>query len=58
VWPKSESTGFPDTSLQKEGFNLYGWEANGLTMWAVTDAAPDTLKTFVDLQRQKQTGTE
>jgi anti-sigma factor RsiW len=58
VWPKSESTSFPDTSLQKEGFNLYGWEANGLIMWAVTDAAPDTLKSFVDLQRQKQTGTE
>ena len=58
VWPNSESTHFLDASLQKEGFNLYGWEANGLTIWAVTDAAPETLKTFVDLQRQKQTGAE
>jgi anti-sigma factor RsiW len=58
VWPKNPSTNFPDTSLQKEGFNLYGWEANGLTLWAVTDAAPETLKAFVDLQRQKQPGAE
>jgi anti-sigma factor RsiW len=58
VWPKSQSTSFPDTSLQKEGFNLYGWEANGLTLWAITDADPESLKAFVDLQRQKQTGTD
>ncbi|MBV8100407.1 MAG: anti-sigma factor [Verrucomicrobia bacterium] len=60
AWPKTDSTPFPDTTLQKEGFNVYGWEANGLTMWAVTDAAPDALKTFVDLQKQKQKqgGTE
>jgi anti-sigma factor RsiW len=60
AWPKTESTHFPDTTLQKEGFNVYGWEANGLVMWAVTDAAPDALKTFVDLQKQKQQqgGTE
>ena len=58
VWPKSESSQLPDTAFQKEGFNIYGWATNGLTMWAVTDAAPDTLKTFVDLQKQKQAGTE
>ena len=54
VWPENEAMYLRDVSVQKEGFNLYGWEANGLTMCAVTDAAPDTLKTFVDLQRQKQ----
>ena len=54
VWPKSLSVHLPEGTLQKEGFNLSGWEANGLTMWAVTDAAPDTLKSFVDLQKQKQ----
>jgi anti-sigma factor (TIGR02949 family) len=60
AWPKTDSTHLADTALQKEGFNVYGWEANGLTMWAVTDAAPDALKTFVDLQKQKQRqgGTE
>jgi anti-sigma factor RsiW len=60
AWPKTDSAPFSDTALQKEGFNVYGWEANGLTMCAVTDAAPDALKTFVDLQkqRQKQGGTE
>jgi anti-sigma factor RsiW len=60
VYPKTASTHLPDTLLQKEGFNMYGWEADGLTMWAVTDAAPDALKTFVDLQKrqQKQGGTD
>jgi anti-sigma factor RsiW len=60
AWPKTDLVRFPDTTLQKEGFNVYGWEANGLIMWAVTDAAPDALKTFVDLQKQQQQqgGTE
>jgi anti-sigma factor RsiW len=54
VWPKSPSTHLPDATLQKDGYNLHGWEANGLTMWAVTDADLDTLKSFVGLQKQKQ----
>ncbi|MBV8214163.1 MAG: anti-sigma factor [Verrucomicrobia bacterium] len=58
VWPKTEYTYLPDTLVQKEGFNMYGWEANGLTMCAVTDAAPDALKAFVDLQKQKHAETE
>jgi hypothetical protein len=60
VCPKTGSTPLSDTLVQKEGFNMYGWEADGLTMWAVTDAAPDALKTFVDLQKQqqKQGGTD
>ena len=60
VWPKNGAAYVPDTLAQKEGFNIIGWEANGLNMCAVTDAAPDALKTFVDLQKQKQQqgGTE
>jgi anti-sigma factor RsiW len=58
VWPKSEYAYLSDTAFQKEGFNMYGWEANGLTMCAITDASPDTLKTFVDLQKQKQSAME
>jgi anti-sigma factor RsiW len=58
VWPKTESTQITDTLLQKEGFNMYGWEANGLIMWAVTDADPDSLKKFVDLQKKEQTGSD
>lgn len=58
VWPKSESTYPADTLVQKEGFNLVGWEANGLTMCAITDAAPDTLKTFVDLQKKSHMSAE
>jgi anti-sigma factor RsiW len=54
VWPKNQTAQLPDSVLQQEGFNLYGWEANGLTMWAITDAEPGSLKTFVDLQKQKQ----
>jgi anti-sigma factor RsiW len=53
VWPQNQSNPLSDTSLQKEGFNLYGWKANGLTIWAVTDAAPETLKTFVELEKQQ-----
>jgi hypothetical protein len=53
VWPRNQSSPLSDTILQKEGFNLYGWEANGLTIWAVTDAAPETLKTFVELEKRR-----
>jgi anti-sigma factor RsiW len=56
VWPKTGSTQVADTLLQKEGFNMYGWEANGLIMWAVTDADPEALKTFVELQKKEQAG--
>jgi anti-sigma factor RsiW len=53
VWPQSQSNPLPDTIFQREGFNLYGWEADGLTIWAVTDAAPETLKAFVQLEKQR-----
>jgi anti-sigma factor RsiW len=53
VWPGNQSSPLPDTIFQREGLNLYGWEANGLTFWAVTDASPETLKTFVDLEKQR-----
>jgi anti-sigma factor RsiW len=55
VWPRNQSSPLPDRILQKEGFNLYGWDANGLTMWAVTDAEPEALKTFVELEKQRMT---
>jgi anti-sigma factor RsiW len=58
VWPKNESAYPPSTLVQKEGFNIIGWEANGLTMCAITDAAPDTLKTFVELQKQSRMSAE
>jgi anti-sigma factor RsiW len=58
VWPKNESTYPPDSLVQKEGFNVIGWEANGLTMCAITDAAPDTLKTFVELQKKSHMSAE
>jgi anti-sigma factor RsiW len=53
VWPGNQSSPLPDTIFQREGLNLYGWETNGLTFWAVTDASPETLKTFVDLEKQR-----
>jgi anti-sigma factor RsiW len=58
VWPKTEPMPVTGTLLQKEGFNMYGWEANGLIMWAVTDADPEALKTFVELQKKEQAGTD
>ena len=57
VWPKNQAVP-PEWSLQKEGFNLYGWEADGLILCAVTDADPDALKAFVDLQRREHPGTD
>jgi anti-sigma factor RsiW len=53
VWPQNQSSHLADTILHKDGFNLSGWEADGLTIWAVTDAAPETLKTFVELEKQR-----
>jgi anti-sigma factor RsiW len=58
VWPKNESTYPPNGLVQKEGFNIVGWEANGLTMCAITDAAPDTLNTFVELQKKSHMAAE
>jgi anti-sigma factor RsiW len=53
VWPRNQSSPLTDRVLQKHGFNLCGWEADGLTLWAVSDAAPETLKTFVELEKQR-----
>ena len=52
VWP-SQPGQPPDIITQKEGYNLYGWTAHGLTLWAVTDAEPETLKAFVELEKQR-----
>ena len=51
VWP-SQARQTPDIITQKDGYNLYGWTAHGLTLWAVTDAQPDTLKAFVELEKE------
>jgi anti-sigma factor RsiW len=53
VWPRNQSSPLPDTIFQREGLSLYGWDADGLTIWAVTDAAPETLKAFVELEKQQ-----
>jgi anti-sigma factor RsiW len=53
VWPQNQSSHLADTILKQDGFNLSGWQADGLTIWAVTDAAPETLKTFVELEKQR-----
>ena len=52
VWP-GQAGQTPDIITQKEGYNLYGWTAHGLTLWAVTDAQPDTLKAFVELEKDR-----
>ena len=57
VGPANQTNEPADVALQKEGFNLYGWTSNGLTFWAVTDAAPETLEAFADLEK-KAAGTQ
>jgi anti-sigma factor RsiW len=52
VWP-SQAGQTGDIITHKEGYNLYGWTAHGLALWAVTDAEPDTLKAFVELEKER-----
>ena len=52
VWP-GQAGQTRDIITQKEGYNLYGWTVNGLTLWAVTDAQLDTLKAFVELEKER-----
>ena len=52
VWP-GQAGQTRDIITQKEGYNLYGWTANGLTLWAVRDAQLDTLKAFVELEKER-----
>jgi anti-sigma factor RsiW len=53
AWP-SQAGQTQEIATQKEGYNLYGWTAQGLTLWAVTDAEPETLKSFVELVKQQE----
>jgi len=53
VWPAQPGQ-TQEIMTEKEGYNLYGWTANGLTLWAVTDAEPETLKAFVELQKRTE----
>ena len=53
VWP-GQAGQTRDIITQKEGYNLYGWTANGLTLWAVRDAQLDTLKAFVELEKERE----
>jgi anti-sigma factor RsiW len=57
VWP-GQAGHAQEVATQKEGYNLYGWTAHGLTLWAVTDAAPETLKSFVELVKQQGVSSE
>ncbi|MBV8815574.1 MAG: anti-sigma factor [Verrucomicrobia bacterium] len=53
AWP-SQAGQPQEIATQREGYNLYGWTAQGLTLWAVTDAEPETLKSFVELLKQQE----
>ncbi|WP_025599708.1 anti-sigma factor family protein [Burkholderia sp. WSM2230] len=44
VFPQTASAGSAaPAALAREGYSLAHWDAEGMTWWAITDAAPDTL---------------
>ncbi|MGT2456298.1 hypothetical protein ACU4GI_25065 [Cupriavidus basilensis] len=37
-----------------DGYSMARWQQNGMTFWAITDAEPEHLDTFVQAMRKMQ----
>jgi anti-sigma factor RsiW len=58
VFPQSGSGAAPST-LGREGYSIAHWNAEGMTWWAISDAAPDALTGLeTALKARLQSGSE
>ena len=51
ICPASTKLPSDESTLTQDGYHLVRWTANGMTFWAVSDAATDVLRTFRDTIR-------
>ncbi|MFM0054482.1 anti-sigma factor [Paraburkholderia phytofirmans] len=59
VFPQTASSGPAPATLGREGYSIAHWNAEGMTWWAISDAAPDALKGLeVALKARLQSGSE
>lgn len=59
VFPQTASSGTAPATLGREGYSIAHWNAEGMTWWAISDAAPDALKGLeVALKARLQSGSE
>ncbi|MFC6313772.1 anti-sigma factor, partial [Paraburkholderia dipogonis] len=59
VFPQTASSGTVPATLGREGYSIAHWNAEGMTWWAISDAAPDALKGLeVALKARLQSGSE
>ncbi|PRX31572.1 anti-sigma factor RsiW [Paraburkholderia sp. BL18I3N2] len=59
VFPQTASSGPVPATLGREGYSIAHWNAEGMTWWAISDAAPDALKGLeVALKARLQSGSE
>jgi anti-sigma factor RsiW len=54
-----DADGAAPATLGREGYSIAHWDAEGMTWWAISDAAPDALKGLeVALKARLQSGSE
>ncbi|ACD16193.1 anti-sigma factor family protein [Paraburkholderia phytofirmans] len=59
VFPQTAASGTVPATLGREGYSIAHWNAEGMTWWAISDAAPDALKGLeVALKARLQSGSE
>ena len=51
ICPASSKLPSGESTLTQDGYHLVRWTANGMTFWAVSDAATDVLRNFRDTIR-------
>ena len=51
IWPVQGANNEPSRTTQG-GYNVFEWDQNGMTFWAVSDLSSDELQTFVNLLRK------
>jgi anti-sigma factor RsiW len=57
VWPSSDPRSAKVIQEKREGYNLVGWNQDGMTFWAVSDLANDEMQALARLL-QNQNGPE
>lgn len=51
VWPRDANASTPPAAATVQGFNVAGWENQGMQFWLVSDLNTRELQTFVQLLR-------
>lgn len=52
VWPRDANASAPPAAATVQGFNVAGWENQGMQFWLVSDLNENELQTFAQLLRR------